>query len=146
MGSKRIALHTFNVASCTMPVIQKADVIIVAAGSGARFGAPKQFALLDGMPLYQHSLKTFAFHPLIDRIILVVGVDHVTQFEKEIGSNFFGKTIELALGGTARQDSVSNGLQKLEESEHSGIVLVHDANSARSEIRIAEKGSGKCTC
>jgi len=110
-----------------MPETHKADTIIVAAGSGSRFGAPKQFAKLNGTPLYQHSLKTFALHPLIGRIILVVGADHIAQFEKEIYPVFYRKKIELALGGAARQDSVSNGMQKLEESAHSDIVLVHDA-------------------
>ncbi|MDP4221613.1 MAG: 2-C-methyl-D-erythritol 4-phosphate cytidylyltransferase [Bacteroidota bacterium] len=105
---------------------QKADAIIVAAGSGTRFGAPKQFAELNGIPLYQHSLKTFAEHPLIAKIILVVSPDDIDRYEAEIFPLFFGKKIEIAIGGATRQDSVSNGMQKLEEIGTSGIVLVHD--------------------
>lgn len=110
-----------------MKTSQQADAIIVAAGSGARFGAAKQFALLDGIPLYQHSLKIFAEHPLISRVVLVVAAGDVDRIEKETESLFFGKKIEIAIGGVTRQDSVSNGVQKLEELGGSEIVLVHDA-------------------
>ena len=111
-----------------MKTSQSSDAIIVAAGSGSRFGAAKQFAVLDGMPLYQHSLKTFAAHPLIARIVLVISADDVDRIEKETQPLFFGKKIEIALGGAMRQDSVANGMQKLEELGGSEIVLVHDAS------------------
>jgi len=94
----------------------QADAIIVAAGSGTRFGAAKQFAMLGNIPLYQHCLKTFAQHPMIARIVLVIPADDIGRIQKEISSLFHGKKIEIALGGAVRQDSVSNGLQKLEES------------------------------
>ena len=110
-----------------MKISHSTDVIIVAAGSGSRFGAAKQFAMLEGMPLYQHSLKTFAEHPLIGRIVLVISADEVDRIEKETQPLFFGKKIEIALGGATRQDSVSNGMQKLEELGGCEIVLIHDA-------------------
>jgi len=104
-----------------------ADVIIVAAGSGSRFGGAKQFAELRGMPLYQHSLKVFSEHPKIGRIVLVISPDDVTRIEQEVWSVFEGGKITIALGGAVRQDSVANGMQKLEELGGSEIVLVHDA-------------------
>lgn len=105
----------------------RTDAIIVAAGSGTRFGAAKQFALLQGMPMYLHSLKTFATHPLIRQITLVINADDVIRIEKEIWPLFHGKKIEIAVGGATRQDSVANGMQKLEELGASDGVLVHDA-------------------
>jgi 2-C-methyl-D-erythritol 4-phosphate cytidylyltransferase len=110
-----------------MSVSTSADVIIVAAGSGSRFGAPKQFIELRGMPLYQHSLKVFAEHPMIGRIVLVISPDDVSRIEQEVWSIFDEKKIVIALGGAVRQDSVSNGMQKLEELGGSMLVLVHDA-------------------
>jgi 2-C-methyl-D-erythritol 4-phosphate cytidylyltransferase len=107
--------------------MNKADAIIVAAGSGTRFGAAKQFAVLRDMPIYQHSLKTFALHRQINRIVLVLSAEHISHIEKEMVPKFYGKEIEITLGGATRQDSVSNGMQKLEEFEHSDIVLIHDA-------------------
>lgn len=111
----------------------RADAIVVAAGNGTRFGAPKQFALLGSIPMYQHSLKTFAAHPLIRQIVLVVNADDLSRIEKEICPLFHGKKIEIALGGATRQDSVANGMQKLEELGASDSVLVHDA--ARPFVR-----------
>ena len=110
-----------------MKTSQSADAIIVAAGSGTRFGGAKQFAMLEGMPLYQHSLKTFAEHPLIRRIVLVISADDIDRIEKETEPLFFGKKIEITIGGATRQDSVANGMQKLEELGGCEIVLVHDA-------------------
>src|SRR2546421_377633 len=106
---------------------QIADVIILAAGGGTRFGAEKQFAQLGGIPLYLHSLKTFSTHPQINRIILVIPANAIAKIEHDIRPLFFDKKIEIALGGATRQDSVSNGMQKLEELGNSEIVLIHDA-------------------
>ena len=105
----------------------KADAILVAAGNGTRFGAAKQFAMLRDVPLYQHCLKTFAEHSDIDKIVIVVAADDVGRFEKEVWPLFYGKRIEITIGGTTRQDSVANGIDKLEELGGSNIVLIHDA-------------------
>ena len=110
-----------------MPQSSLADVIIVAAGSGSRFGGAKQFVELHGMPLYRHSLKVFAEHPLIGRIVLVISPDDVSRIEQELWPVFDDGKIFISLGGTLRQDSVANGMQKLEELGGSVIVLVHDA-------------------
>ena len=121
-----LSLHSVN-SLLRMKISQQADAIIVAAGSGTRFGAAKQFAVLSGVPLYQHSLKTFAEHPLIRRIVLVVSADDLDRIEKEVGTFSILKKIEIAIGGATRQDSVANGMQKLEELGSSKVVLVHDA-------------------
>jgi len=105
----------------------KTDAIIVAAGSGTRFGSAKQFAELNGMPLYHHALKTFAEHSFVEKIVLVISADSVTRIEKEIWPEFYGKKIEIAIGGETRQDSVANGMQKLEELGSVGNIIVHDA-------------------
>jgi 2-C-methyl-D-erythritol 4-phosphate cytidylyltransferase len=110
-----------------MKIPQQADAIILAAGSGSRFGGAKQFVVLDGIPLYQHSLKTFTEHPLIGKIVLVIAMSDVERIENEIQPLFFGKKIEITLGGSERQDSVENGMQKLEELGTPKIIVVHDA-------------------
>ncbi len=110
-----------------MEMTTLSDVIIVAAGSGSRFGAPKQFAELEGKPLYHHSLKTFSEHPQVGRIILVISPNDISRIEQEVAAGFNRQKIYIALGGALRQDSVANGMQKLEELGDSAIVLVHDA-------------------
>jgi molybdenum cofactor cytidylyltransferase len=46
--------------------------VVLAAGSGERFGGPKQLASLDGRPLLEHVLAAMAAAPL-DRVVCVLG-------------------------------------------------------------------------
>lgn len=107
--------------------MKTADVIIVAAGSGSRFGSPKQLVPLLGKPLYRHSVDVFVGHPMIGRVILVVSDDVHEAIAADLAANYPLGRIELTLGGSTRQASVSNGLQKLLDENPEGIVLVHDA-------------------
>ena len=45
-------------------------VVVVAAGSGARFGAPKQFVSLGGRPMVQWALD--AARAVADGVVLVL--------------------------------------------------------------------------
>jgi molybdenum cofactor cytidylyltransferase len=46
--------------------------LVLAAGAGTRFGAPKQLAVLDGMPLLEHALRTMTAAP-VGRVVVVLG-------------------------------------------------------------------------
>jgi len=46
--------------------------LVLAAGSGERFGAPKQLAALEGRPLLEHSLRAMASTG-VDRLVVVLG-------------------------------------------------------------------------
>ena len=46
--------------------------LVLAAGSGERFGSPKQLAELEGRPLLEHSLNAMAAAGL-DRLVVVLG-------------------------------------------------------------------------
>ena len=45
---------------------------MLAAGGATRFGAPKQLAYLDGMPLLEHVLRTMTAAP-VERVVVVLG-------------------------------------------------------------------------
>ena len=45
--------------------------IIVAAGRGTRFGTPKQFAEIGGLPMVGWSVRTFASMPEIGELVVV---------------------------------------------------------------------------
>ncbi|MEZ5305712.1 MAG: 2-C-methyl-D-erythritol 4-phosphate cytidylyltransferase [Pyrinomonadaceae bacterium] len=97
--------------------------IIVAAGSGTRFGGgtPKQFVLLKDKPIIEYSLERFSDCEVIDEIVLVVEdsrVDHCAEF-----SSAYPKINAIVAGGKTRAQSVRNGLRKAETAE---IVAVHD--------------------
>jgi CTP:molybdopterin cytidylyltransferase MocA len=46
--------------------------LVLAAGAATRFGAPKQLAELDGIPLLEHSLRTMTAAP-VGRVVVVLG-------------------------------------------------------------------------
>lgn len=80
--------------------------IVVAAGSGTRFGAPKHAALLDGRPLWE-----FGRSALVD-----AGASSVVVVGDVAGG---------VAGGPRRRDSVAAGLAALPGDCE--FVLVHDA-------------------
>ena len=45
--------------------------VVLAAGEGSRFGAPKQLALLDGRPLVEHVVETM--RAACERVVVVLG-------------------------------------------------------------------------
>jgi molybdenum cofactor cytidylyltransferase len=46
--------------------------LVLAAGAATRFGAPKQLAELDGMPLLEHSVRRLTAAP-VERVVVVLG-------------------------------------------------------------------------
>jgi molybdenum cofactor cytidylyltransferase len=47
--------------------------LVLAAGAGRRFGAPKQLAELDGRPLLEHALEAIAAVPALERAAVTLG-------------------------------------------------------------------------
>ena len=45
---------------------------MLAAGAATRFGAPKQLAELDGVPLLEHALRAITAAP-VGRVVVVLG-------------------------------------------------------------------------
>ena len=98
--------------------------IIMAAGSGSRFGEEKQFKLLKGVSLYLYSLNKFLLCGDINEVILVVPENRLDGIKKEIANIEKTKKVLVVNGGHRRQDSVKNGL--LSVSNKSQLVCIHD--------------------
>lgn len=97
-------------------------VVIVAAGSGTRFGSevPKQFLRLHERALIDWSINAFSS---IEKIVEIVVV---TPNDSELWKSFWNPPsgVKTVVGGLRRQDSVIAGLEALNSSRR---VLVHDA-------------------
>ncbi len=101
--------------------------IIVAAGEGKRFGGeiPKQFRLLNEMPLLSRTISRFEGAQLVDEIAVVVSEEHLLYTREKIVQPFgFKKVNRIVAGGASRQESVYRGLKSLPFA--TSLVAVHD--------------------
>src|SRR6059058_5949332 len=94
--------------------------ILVAAGSGLRFGAdrPKQYSVLAGKPVVRWAAERLLPHleflqPVGDAALLEQALQGVPH-------------LPIVPGGATRQDSVRAGLEAL-ATHAPDAVLVHDA-------------------
>jgi 2-C-methyl-D-erythritol 4-phosphate cytidylyltransferase/2-C-methyl-D-erythritol 2,4-cyclodiphosphate synthase len=99
--------------------------LIVAAGRGARLQSevPKQYRLLGGKPVLAWSLETFARHPAIDAVHVVIGENDRQHYDKAANGLTPAAPIK---GGETRQESVRRGLESL-AAKNPDRVLIHDA-------------------
>ena len=101
---------------------KQVTAIVVAAGRGTRFGGdlPKQFLKIEGKTVLEKAIDAFESHTCVDNIIVVTGEDFLVMC-RDLCSKF-RKVREILPGGKERQDSVREGLNKVND----GLVLVHD--------------------
>lgn len=100
-------------------------VIFLAGGIGSRMKAetPKQYLSIHNKFLSQHSFETFLSLPEIEKIVVVCD----RKYEELFNSCQTNKELIFASPGLRRQDSVYNGLQKLNEKNKSRLVCIHDS-------------------
>ncbi len=103
------------------------SAIIVAAGSGTRFGAekPKQFLEICGKPLLIHTLEKFENCAAIDEIVLILSESEIETFQQTLKNFNLKKLSKIVGGGKTRAESVRNGIDSLDKTKVK-IVAVHD--------------------
>jgi 2-C-methyl-D-erythritol 4-phosphate cytidylyltransferase len=88
--------------------------IVVAGGTGNRFGAPKQFARLAGVAVIDRAVATA--RAACDAVVVVVPTDATWNAPTDVAT---------APGRSTRSDSVRSGLALVPDEVD--IVVVHDA-------------------
>ena len=106
--------------------------LILAAGSGTRMGntnKPKQFLSIYNKPLIVHTIEAFEMHDDIDMILIVTNDTYIDDVKIWCKQYDLTKVQYIVAGGSSRQESVYNGLKKLEKSgtKDDDIILIHDA-------------------
>jgi 2-C-methyl-D-erythritol 4-phosphate cytidylyltransferase len=104
-------------------------VLIVAGGKGARFSShkPKQYEPLAGIPILIHTLRAFDACEVVDSMVLVVpGADIRFVRDSMVPAAGLQKTVRTIAGGPRRQESVYNGLRRIEGGDET-VVVIHDA-------------------
>lgn len=102
------------------------SVVIVAAGTGSRMNMNinKQFIKMYDKEVIAYTIDAFYNNENIDEIVVVIREDEEEFFVEHIINKYMYKNIKIAHGGKERQDSVYNGLKRLDYN--CNIVIVHD--------------------
>lgn len=106
-------------------------VIIVGGGSGSRMGSsiPKQFMILNGLPILMHTIKAFQQADLELKILLVLNEKNSTIWHQLCTDYDFNIPYTLINGGSTRFGSVKNALDYLRKAEanlEEACIAVHD--------------------
>ncbi|MBR3289543.1 MAG: 2-C-methyl-D-erythritol 4-phosphate cytidylyltransferase, partial [Clostridia bacterium] len=105
-------------------------LLLMMGGSGTRFGAdrPKQYTLIDDVPVFAYILRAYQRLPEIDRIVVVTHkdlVDYVQEWKDTLSAD---KLTHIVCGGATRSESVLNGLSAIRDiAAAEDVVLLHDA-------------------
>lgn len=104
-------------------------VIIVAAGSGNRFGGdiPKQFALLKGRPVLMRTVDVFREYLPDADIIVVLSPSEMSRWASMCAEYGF-ESPRIVAGGASRTESVRNALAAIADCAGSAdtLVFIHD--------------------
>ena len=112
--------------------------LIVAAGRGTRFGRPKQFVEVAGLPLVGWSLRTFGTMPEIAEIAIATEEEWIEPMRTLAVQLAPHHAVTVVGGGATRQQSVHRALTSL--STNANAVFVHDG--ARPLVRAHDVREG----
>ena len=104
-------------------LLPKVALLIPAAGSGERFGAPipKALVQLNGRTLIEHAILNLG--PIASQIIVAVPEGYEAKFREILGD-----AVTVVTGGSTRTKSVKIALESLENiAQDIEFILVHDA-------------------
>ena len=103
--------------------------VVLSAGKGTRMNSdvPKQYLMLEGMPVLCYSLQAFQ-QSMAGEIVLVAGEEDLEYCRREIvGKYKFTKVKAVIPGGKERYHSVCLGLEELmKRQEPPDYVMIHD--------------------
>lgn len=99
--------------------------IIVAAGSGSRFGTslPKQYCVLNNRPVLMHTIENMREALPDSHIILVLNKDFV-DYWAELCEKYSFASPKVVEGGDTRWQSVKNAINTIPADAQ--VITVHD--------------------
>jgi len=106
--------------------MMKYYAVIVAGGSGNRMQTetPKQFLLLNNLPVLMHTIKAFAQSDSQPKILVVLHTDQHNYWRRLCNEFNFTIPHEIIAGGSERFNSVQNAIKTINED---CFVAIHDA-------------------
>ena len=127
---------------CVCTPVEGADTcaLIVAGGSGERFGDPrgKQFVELCGLPIMAWSILAFDHAPSVGHIVVVCPHGRLDEVRTDVLARLSLRCeVTLALAGATRQDSVFSGLVAMPPDFD--LVAIHDGARPLVEVDAIER-------
>ena len=122
-----------------MPNTPRINIIILAAGTGSRFGGklPKQFCLMAGRPLLMHTIDGMR-RALPGAKITVVLASPMMVYWKELCRQYGYQSPDVTPGGATRWESVRNAVLLDSPYGEKEIILVHDGARPLVDKRMVE--------
>ena len=113
-------------------LLPKVALLIPAAGSGERFGAPipKALVQLNGRTLIEHALLNLG--PIASQIIVAAPAGYEEKFQEILGD-----AVTVVTGGSTRTKSVKIALESIDSEIE--FVLVHDAARPLASGELGER-------
>lgn len=113
--------------------------IIVAGGKGKRMNSetPKQFLILNGLPVLMHSINKFYDFDSSINIILVLPSSEIDLWKNLCSKFNFNIKHSIVQGGEERFFSVKNALAI---SPNNGFTAIHDGVRPLIDKTVIEKG------
>ena len=87
--------------------------------------SPKQFRLLDGMPVVIFTLRRLAACPMVGEFLIATRGDEVEALKTRIAAERLPRPVRVLEGGDTRQESVEKALAEVPKKTE--LILVHDA-------------------
>ena len=113
-------------------------IIIAGGGSSSRYGAGnKLLELLDGVPVFIHSIKMLYGFARRENFVLTVNACDREKFEKLLNDYGFADKVTVVNGGASRMESVKKALAEVKLE--SGKIAIHDAARPLIETPLLEK-------
>ena len=98
--------------------------LVLAAGSGSRFGGTKQVATYRGRPLAQHAVDALASGG-VDELVVVTGHD-ADAVERALLLPPQGRFVRNPEHATGQASSLAAGLHALADASEAAVVLLAD--------------------
>jgi 2-C-methyl-D-erythritol 4-phosphate cytidylyltransferase len=117
---------------------ERVGAIITAAGTSRRMGGvDKLFALLGSQPVLACVVNVFQKCEAVDRIVIVLSQQNLERGRELVAEYGWSKVTDICEGGLRRQDSVMNGLNKIEDCQW---AVIHDGARPLVTIDLIEVG------
>ena len=106
-------------------------LLFLSGGVGTRMGgsAPKQYLDLAGKPVIVHTLERVEQIPCIVDMVIVCALEYEAHIRTLLDNYGISKPVRFACAGATRQESVRNGLARVEKDD----IVLHE--SARPFVK-----------